>query len=73
MGEEGAVFELEWRESGGPPVAPPTRRGSGSRLIERVLAADFGGTPKLEFEPGGVVFRLVAPAARLREPSQGFG
>lgn len=73
VGEEGAMFELEWRESGGPPVAPPTRRGFGSRLIERVLAADFGGTPQLAFEPEGVVFRLIAPAARLREPSPGFG
>ena len=33
-------FRLRWGERGGPPVAPPTRRGFGSRLIERGLAAE---------------------------------
>ena len=73
VAEDEALFEFEWRESGGPEVVPPSRRGFGSRLIERVLAADFGGAPQLAFEPEGVVFRLVAPAARLREPTPAFG
>ena len=51
------LFQFEWREIGGPPVTAPTRRGFGSRLIERVLAADFGVDPELSFAPEGLVFR----------------
>jgi len=32
-GEDGAALEIEWIESGGPPVSPPTRRGLGTRLM----------------------------------------
>ena len=32
--QDGATVRLSWQESGGPPVAPPTRKGFGSRLIE---------------------------------------
>ena len=35
-------LSLSWRESGGPPVAPPSRRGFGSRLIENALCRDLG-------------------------------
>jgi PAS domain S-box-containing protein len=50
---------LVWSESGGPPVFSPARKGFGSRLIERGLAADLGGDAKLEFRPEGVVCTLV--------------
>lgn len=52
----GAVrrLRLTWREHGGPPVVPPARRGFGSRLIERGLARELGGTARIEFAPEGV-------------------
>ena len=58
--EAGGVVNLIWRESGGPDVPPPTRRGFGSRLIERGAARELGGRVRLEFEPEGVacVFQL---------------
>lgn len=31
--EEGPMLVIEWRETGGPEVAPPTHRGLGSRLL----------------------------------------
>jgi two-component sensor histidine kinase len=64
-------FEFEWRESGGPQVAPPGRRGFGTRLIERALASDLKGETKLDFRPEGVRFRLDAPlpAQTLSPPS----
>ncbi|QEE38869.1 HWE histidine kinase domain-containing protein [Methylobacterium sp. WL1] len=40
------VFTLVWRESGGPPVALLTRRGFGSRLIERGLAGRSAAGPR---------------------------
>jgi len=45
---------MDWAESGGPPVAKPTRRGFGSDLIERGLARQSGGTAVLEFNKEGV-------------------
>jgi PAS domain S-box-containing protein len=46
---------LEWRERDGPPVTPPTRRGIGSRLMERAIERDLDGRIDLAFEPSGVV------------------
>jgi two-component sensor histidine kinase len=54
-------LRLEWREEGGPPVSPPEHRGFGSRMIERTLAAEFGGKVQLDFRPEGVVCTVVAP------------
>ena len=50
-------IELTWVESGGPPIAePPTRRGFGTRLLERALARDLGtgAAVELHFEPEGL-------------------
>jgi PAS domain S-box-containing protein len=57
---EGDRLSFTWRESGGPPVAPPASRGFGTRMIERALAAEFGGTARIDFEPDGVVCRVDA-------------
>jgi hypothetical protein len=32
---------LSWEEKGGPPVKAPTRKGFGSRVLERVLAHEL--------------------------------
>jgi PAS domain S-box-containing protein len=52
---------IEWRESGGPQVAPPARRGFGSRLIERGIAQELDGEVALEFDPPGVQCRIRLP------------
>ncbi|MFT3667663.1 MAG: HWE histidine kinase domain-containing protein [Pseudoxanthomonas sp.] len=57
-------LELRWEESGGPSVALPTRRGFGSRLIERGLRHDLGGDVSLDFASTGVVCRIDVPLAR---------
>ncbi|MES3150945.1 PAS domain-containing protein [Sphingomonas faeni] len=54
-------LHVSWEEIGGPPVTPPTRTGFGSRLIERVLASEIGGSAQIEYRPTGVVFKAVAP------------
>jgi two-component sensor histidine kinase len=51
----GSRLHMAWTERGGPPVAPPSRRGFGSRLIERGLAADLDGRVELAFPVTGVV------------------
>ena len=50
----GPVCTLRWRERGGPPVAPPTRRSFGSRLIETTLRGHPGARVELRFPPHGV-------------------
>jgi PAS domain S-box-containing protein len=54
-------LHLRWEESGGPEVAPPSRRGFGSRLIERSLAQELEGQVTMEFRPTGVVCTIDAP------------
>jgi PAS domain S-box-containing protein len=58
-------FKFEWQESGGPPVRPPTKRGFGSRLIERALAGYFNGNAVMDYRSQGVVFRLQGPIDAL--------
>lgn len=50
-----AVVEIVWRETGGPPVMSPTRRGFGTNLLERGLARELGGSVEMKFEPEGLV------------------
>ena len=56
--EEAGALRLEWRETGGPPVTSPDRRGFGLRMIERALAADLAGRVDMEFRPEGLVCRI---------------
>ena len=58
---EKPTMELVWQESGGPPVAPPARRGFGVQIIEHSLSHRVGGEAALSFPESGVVFRLTAP------------
>jgi two-component sensor histidine kinase len=66
-------LRLSWRESGGPPVEPPARRGFGSRLIERGLAADLGGSAALRFEPAGLRCDIEASLAAIRAQERALG
>ncbi|HZF95259.1 MAG TPA: PAS domain-containing protein [Allosphingosinicella sp.] len=50
-----------WRESGGPAVTSPSRRGFGTRMIERGLAAELDGTATIEFREDGVICTVDAP------------
>ena len=50
----GQRLRLEWRESGGPPVAPPERKGFGTRMLGRILDPE-SGSASVAFESTGVV------------------
>lgn len=54
-------MRLTWTEEGGPLVSPPSRKGFGSRLIERSLAHDLGGEASIEYRPEGVVSIIRSP------------
>jgi len=58
---------LTWRETGGPPVTAPQRRGFGSRLIER-STSELDGEAELAFEPAGLRYSLTVPLTTSNSP-----
>jgi two-component sensor histidine kinase len=65
-------LRLTWREKDGPPVAPPTRRGFGSRLLEASLR-DLGGSTRLEYAVEGVTAEFAAPLGAHLSAPEGHG
>ena len=59
---------IDWKESGGPPVKEPTRRGFGSTIIERSIPFELNGYSKLEFKKAGLEARFRIPGSYIREP-----
>lgn len=53
-------FRFNWKETGGPLVSAPLKRGFGSRMIERSLQSYFDGSATLRFDPAGVEFAIDA-------------
>jgi two-component sensor histidine kinase len=60
-GAPDGALEVQWRESGGPRVTEPQRRGFGSAMIERVLAQETNGEVDMSFAPEGLVCTIRAP------------
>ena len=63
-------FELDWMESGGPRVTPPTHRGFGALLLEGVTGRELDGRVTSEFRAGGVRVRITASAKALAAPAR---
>ena len=62
---EGNRIILRWQERDGPPVTPPSRKGFGSRVIERGLAHELEGMVDLDYRADGVVCTMNFPAPRV--------
>lgn len=58
---DGGVLELDWRETGGPPVRSPQQTGFGTHVIRQGLQHQLRGHATLDFEPSGLHARLWAP------------
>jgi two-component system CheB/CheR fusion protein len=65
---DGARVCFEWRETGGPPVARPSRQGFGTRLLERGIARELDGTAQLDYRKEGLSFRLEFPFDAVPRP-----
>jgi two-component system, chemotaxis family, CheB/CheR fusion protein len=67
-------LKLIWTEAGGPLVKPFSRKGFGSKLLERSLVHDFDGTVNLEFNETGLRYSIEVPLtaefAKMRFPYQ---
>jgi two-component sensor histidine kinase len=61
------TLDLLWQESGGPSVHAPTRRGFGTRLVERCIERDLSGELDLVFDSQGLRCQIVIPLGTARE------
>ncbi len=53
-------LKLDWTERGGPPVAEPTHKGFGSRMIDHAIRGEQG-TSVFTFAPEGLHCRIEIP------------
>jgi two-component sensor histidine kinase len=60
-------FVFSWTESGGPRVAPPTRRGFGTAIL--LEAAQQFGNVTMNYPPEGLVYRLQVDLKDIETPT----
>jgi two-component sensor histidine kinase len=63
--QAGEELVVRWRETGGPPVIAPSRRGFGSKLVRLGLVG--AGGVDLRFEPDGLQADLRASVRQLAQ------
>ena len=54
-------LELSWKESNGPQIVPPSRRGYGSRAIVAGIERQLGGIVKFDWQTNGLSCTLSVP------------
>ena len=59
--ETGNALLIKWKESGGPPVKPPQRRGFGSTIVERSIPFELGGEARVDYKLEGLQAEFVIP------------
>jgi two-component sensor histidine kinase len=62
--DEAQRLILTWVEKGGPPVAAPTRRSFGTRMMGS-LGQQLSGQVDLAYQPSGFVYTLDVPLSSL--------
>jgi PAS domain S-box-containing protein len=53
---------IEWQETDGPPVLPPSQSGYGTSIIRDLIPFELGGKVELNFASKGIRCRLEIPA-----------
>jgi two-component sensor histidine kinase len=66
----GRDLRLTWRESGGPPVVTPEKKGFGCFVLERVTVNALG-EGKLEFNPEGLAWTCIIRPEHLVDDTAG--
>jgi two-component sensor histidine kinase len=54
---------FQWQERGGPPAAPPKRKGFGTVLLERAVATT-GESPRFDYSQEGFTYEVRASLAQ---------
>lgn len=60
-------LDFVWQERGGPPVAPPKRKGFGTTIVNRSVPYDLGGSASIDYAAGGVRAEFCIPARHVSE------
>jgi PAS domain S-box-containing protein len=55
-------LSIDWEESGGPVVVPPTRSGFGTSVVRELVPYELGGSVDLVHAPEGLRCKLQIPA-----------
>jgi two-component sensor histidine kinase len=58
-------LSIEWEESGGPQVLPPTRSGLGTSVVRELIPYELGGKVEHVYRSEGVRCKLEIPATWL--------
>lgn len=59
--EGSGELQIDWYETGGPPVAAPSRTGFGSRMMNLVMRGELNGAVDARYEPQGFSCILKIP------------
>ena len=68
--ETGHELIFKWHETGGPPVERPTRRGFGSKVIDRIVKQQLGASADITWEPSGLNLTVSVPMEKLAPRSR---
>lgn len=60
-GSDSPPLRIEWVERAGPLVEPPTRKGFGHVVIDRLVAQRLNGSVEIKFDPAGFSWTLLLP------------
>jgi PAS domain S-box-containing protein len=58
-------FHMSWRESDGPPVTPPARKGFGHVVISQMVAGSLRGHVTLDYAKDGLWWAIDAPSTSV--------
>jgi PAS domain S-box-containing protein len=75
-------LDLQWEESGGPPVQSPATKGYGTKVISASVIQQLSGAVNFDWQPGGLRFSMSIAIGdrtasekkvprRRREPAKG--
>jgi two-component sensor histidine kinase len=56
---------VSWAERGGPLVTPPSRKGFGHTMFERLVTKSLNGSVGIDFAPEGLTWKLSIPITNL--------
>jgi PAS domain S-box-containing protein len=66
------TLQVEWRETGGPPVDVPKRKGFGTQLIDWVPRHGLNAEVSLDYDRSGLTWSLISQSAISGLPSSPF-
>jgi PAS domain S-box-containing protein len=58
-------FRMSWRECGGPPVAPPAKKGFGHVVISEMVAGSLHGNVTLDYAREGLHWAIDVPKSSV--------